>query len=227
MTDNAELKKILESEEAKELIGSMIEAEVSGLKNKRDELLGSLKKEKETKQELEQKLSKIDDARAAAEEEALNKTGDIEKITELLKDKHRKELQAKDEALSIANTQLNKHVIGQGLTQALIKANVKPELMDAAKALIQTSYKGEVSDNDGTPFAKFDGQAVNDFISGWSSSETGKHFVSASVNSGSGANGANGKAQGDADKVMSRSDFENLSPAEKRDFSIEGGSLED
>ena len=225
--DVEELKKALKSDEGKALVAGMIETEVKGLKTKRDELLDNLKKEKEEKSDLAKRISVIEDEKAQAKEEALNKTGDVEKITASLKEKHAKDLSGLNETIDGLNGKLNKHVVGKGLTEALVKAGVQAPLMAAAKALIETTFKGEVGDNDGTPFAKFDGKAVNEFVTSWAESDTGKHFVSAKSNSGGGSQGA-----GDGDKVsdaktIKRSEFDKMNPVEHGKFFSSGGKVTD
>jgi hypothetical protein len=88
--------------------------------------------------------------------------------------------------------------------------------MDAAIELIKARYEAEVAVNDGKPFAKIDGKPVNEFMSDWAQSETGKHFVRADVNSGGGSNGANGKGEaGSGQETITRSDFDALNPVAK------------
>ena len=87
------------------------------------------------------RLEKLEEEKEAIEAEKNNKSGDIEKITKALEAKHAKEigkltdqLTAKDSELSTNKKLLDTHVVGEGLTAALVKAKVKPEFMAAAKA---------------------------------------------------------------------------------------------
>lgn len=229
MTED-EIKKALKSDEAKAAIAAAIEDATKGLKDKNAELLASLKKEKDEKSDVLKRLDAIEADKTKAETEAAEKSGDIAKLREQMESQHKKEIEAKDEQIGKLNGQLNSHVIGEGLTQALVKAKVPPHFLDGAKALIQAQYKGEVGEIDGKPFAKFDGKAVEEFVTGWSQSDAGKHFVSADGNSGGGSNGADGsgKAGNGANvKQMARSEFEQLSPSEKVKVSGEGVKLVD
>lgn len=225
------VQKLLEEgkkEEANKLLSDHIAGEVSGLKNKNEELLGSIRALKDEKNDITKRLDAIENEKRKAEEDAAAKSGDVDKIRQQLEERHKRELDKLTGERDKLKGQLDSHVIGEGLTQALVKANVSAPLMDAAKALIKSNFKGEVGDNDGKPFAKFDGKAVDEFVTDWAQSDSGKHFVSANANNGGGSNGANGNGKADADvKTMSRSEFEGLSPMDKSKLSREGVSLTD
>jgi hypothetical protein len=218
------LDEALKSDAIKAVIKSAVDDEVKGLKEKRDELLGSVR-------ELKDKLSAIESEKAEAEEKAAANSGDIEKIKQQLETKHQKEIEKLNATVVKLNGQLETHVIGEGLTQALVKSKVAPGLMEAAKALIKQTYKGEVGDNDGKPFAKFDGKSVDEFVTVWVQSEHGKHFVSAQNNSGGGANGANGNGKAGTGnttkKTMTRAEFDALPAMEKVKVSKDGVALVD
>lgn len=219
--DIEELKKALKTEEGKAIIDEMVESATKGLKAKRDELLSDMK-------ELKERLKGIEAEKADAEEKAAAKTGDVNKVKEQLEAKHKKEIDALTQTKVKLESQLQSHVIGEGLTQALVKAKIAPALMEAAKALIKTNFKGEIGDNDGKPFAKFDGKAVDEFVTEWAQSDAGKHFVTADGNTGGGSNGTNGNGKaGTGTKSMTRSEFESLQPLEKVAKAKEGVTLTD
>lgn len=233
MSIAAKVKKLIEDgkiEEANTLINDHVETEVKGLKEKNTELLGSLKKQKTATDDLTTRLEKLEEEKDAIENEKNTKSGDIEKITKKLEEKHSKELgkltdqlKEKDTELSGTKKLLNTHVVGEGLTAALVKAKVKPEFMAAAKAVIQAETQAEVVDENGKPIAKFNGKAVEEFVTGWAQTDAGKHFVAADSNSGGGSNGANGSGKASTTgKTMKKSEFDNLSYAEKSKASIEG-----
>lgn len=218
-----QIAEALKSPELKEAIKTAVDGEVKGLKNKNTELLGKLNAEKDAKSETEKRLNALEADKTKAEEDAATASGDVNKMREQLETRHKKELDERDGKIKNLDGQLNTHVLDQGLTASLTKANVAPGLMPAAKALIKAEFKGEIGDNDGTPFAKFDGQAVGDFVTNWAGTDAGKHFVTADKNSGGGSNGANGK--GDANsgaKTITRSAFSELSHAERSKSSIAG-----
>lgn len=209
-----ELLEALKTDDGKAVLGELIEKEVSGLKKKRDELLADLRKEKDDKKEINDRLEALEKEKEKIEEEKLAKSGDLEKIKKTLEEKHAKEVKDLTETIAKKEGLLKTHVIGEGLTAALVKAKVSPNLMKAAKALITSEFQGEIGDNDGKPFAKFDGKAVDEFVTEWAQTDAGKHFVTADGNSGGGSNGANGsgKAGNGGKKTMTRSDFDALDP---------------
>lgn len=236
MTIAAKVKKLIEDgkiEEANTLINEHVESEVAGLKNKNSELLGDLKKQKKATEDLTARMEKLEEEKEAIENEKANKSGDIEKITKQLEAKHAKEvakltdqLKEKDAEVATKNKLLNTHVIGEGLTAALVKAKVKPEFMAAAKAVIQAEIQAEVVDEDGKPVAKFGGKAVDEFVTGWAQTDAGKHFVAADSNSGGGSNGANGSGKASTTgKTMKKSEFDALPYVEKSKVSVEGVTL--
>lgn len=219
-----QIEEALKSDAAKEAITAAVDDAVKGLKSKNSELLGSVRELKDTMKTIQQEKDDL-------EEKTAGKTGDVDKIKQQLEAKHKKELDAVTGENGKLKGQLETHVIGEGLTAALTKAKIAPQLMEAAKALIKSTFKGEVGDNDGKPFAKFDGKTVDEFVTAWAQTESGKHFVTADNNSGGGSNGANGNGKaGTGDKTkkqMTRSDFDALSPMERMTKSKEGIALVD
>lgn len=218
-----ELKKALKSDEGKELIESLIEDAKKPLLAKNEDLLAKLKKKDETVSEIQTRLEKIESEKSEAETAAATKAGDIEKIKEQLTQKHKKELETLLAEKTTLHNQLHATVVDGGLTEALVKAKVSPALMAAAKALIKTTFKGEIGDADGKPFAKFDGKTAEEFVSGWAQSEQGKAFVLANSNSGGGSNGANGNGNaGTGQKTITRSEFDAM-PQNQRMTSMRDG----
>lgn len=236
MSIATKIKKLAEegkTDEIEKLIADHVEGEVKGLKEKNTELLGSLKKLKDENKTFNDRLEKLEEEKEAIESEKNSKSGDIKKITEDLEKKHKKEIEKltsqiseKDGLLTAKDKLLNTHVVGEGLTAALVKAKVKPEFMAAAKAVIQAEHAGEVVDENGKPVAKFNGKAVEEFVTGWAQTDAGKHFVVADSNSGGGSNGAKGSGKASTTgKTMKHSEFNALPYAERSKVSIEGVQL--
>lgn len=200
-----QIEQALKSSEVKAAIAAAVDDAVKGLKNKNSELLGDMK-------DLKTKLKEIEDEKEEIERKVADKSGDVNAIKEQLKKEFEKKEKQYNETISKLTGQLNIEVIEKGLSQSLVKAKIAPEHMDAVTALIKTVYKGEVGDNDGKPFAKFDGKAVDEFVTGWVQTDVGKRYVLADNNSGGGSNGAtgNGKANSDSKKTITRSEFEAL-----------------
>lgn len=94
--------------------------------------------------------------------------------------------------LSAKSSALENVLINNGITEALLKANVKPELLDGAKALLISQAK--LINEDGEFKALLGDKPVSDAVSEWVQGDQGKHFVKAMDNSGGSAVQAN---QGD------------------------------
>lgn len=210
-------------DEANTLFAEHIAQEVQTMKAKNDELLADLKKFKDQKKETETEIEALQDQIRELED----KKPDIAKVRKDLETQFSKEREALSKERDEAKAQMETYVLNEGLTAALVKAKVQPAMMEAANALIRAKFKGEVGNNDGKPFAKFDGRAVDEFVSAWAASDSGKHFVAADTNSGGGASGANGTGRAGTVKTMTRSDFDKLAPVDKVKLSKEGVTLTD
>jgi hypothetical protein len=221
--DIAELRKLLETDEGK----TLLEEFVPGLKAKKDELLAEKKNIAAENKKLKEQLEQIEAEKLEEQEKLAAKSGDVEKVKTQLKERYERELAQFKEKYTKVESQLHKHVIEEGLVKELVGAGVKKEFLPAATALIKTAYQAEIAENDGKPFAKFDGKSVNEFVAEWSKSDTGKHFVSADKNSGGGAQGANGVSRASGAKSMTRTDFEALQPIQRAQALKEGTVLTD
>jgi hypothetical protein len=117
---------------------------------------------------------------------------------------------------------LTTYLLDANLTDSLAKSKVKPELMDAAKALLkmQATIKAE----NGNYQAVIGDKALGDFVKEWATSETGKHFVAAENNSGGGAQGGNNNSQ---TKTISRSEFDAKSQFERATLAKDGFKVVD
>lgn len=98
------------------------------------------------------------------------------KQTELLT----KQVSEKDGALS-------KYLIDAQLSDALAKAGVKPEFLDAVKALHKTS--ANIKSDNGEYVALLGDKPIADALKEWVGSDMGKAFINAPNNQGGGANG--------------------------------------
>ncbi len=132
---------------------------------------------------------------------------EVERLSTLLKEK--------DGALTT-------YLLDANLTDSLAKSKVKPELMDAAKALLkmQATIKAE----NGNYQAVIGDKALGDFVKEWATSETGKHFVAAENNSGGGAQGGNNNSQS---KTITRSEFDAKSQYERATLAKDGFKVVD
>jgi len=201
--------------DTKAALKAAIDEAVAGLQTKNTELLAKLKKA--------QKDATIDPADHAALQAELDATQ--AKLAEAVK------------AAKAANTEAEKFkktyeteaqvahklLVDNGLTEALLKAGVKPEYQKAAKALL-SGQVALVADGDNR-IAKVGDKALADFIGEWAKGDEGKHFVAAIPNGGGGAPGG-GSGAGEK-KIMTRSAFDALDMTAKADFSKAGGVLTD
>ncbi|MGH1376683.1 MAG: hypothetical protein ACRBCK_10075 [Alphaproteobacteria bacterium] len=194
--DIEDLKKALESDEGKELLQGIVDNATRGLKTKNDELLGDVKKLKGERDTLRKVSDDAEAAKLKAEEDAVLKSGDLEKITAQLNDKHQKELQKRDEINQGLEGTLSKLIVDGNISSALTEAKVAPELIPGAKALIKSAHKTERAGEN----ALIDGADAKEFVSQWTQSDAGKHYVGASDNGGGGAGGSNGGASGSGAK---------------------------
>ena len=207
----------LNDSEVKAAIKAAADAAVSeataGLLAKNQELLGKVKKL--------QKDAAID----PAEYQALSEAKDTAeaKLAEALKTVKQATAQAEKDrkALEAETGYVSKLLIDNGLTDALLKAGVKPEMSKAVKAMLagQVSLKVEGDKR----LAVVGDKALGDFVTEWAQSDEGKYFVAAPANQGGGANGG---AQGAGKtKVMARAAYEQLPPDQKMAFIKDGGKL--
>jgi hypothetical protein len=134
----------------------------------------------------------------------------------------KKELDRLSGLVKEKDTALTTYLIDANLTDALAKSGVKPELMDAAKALLkmQATIKAENGNYQAMIGDRVLGEAVKD----WSISETGKHFRPAENNSGGGAQGGNNNSQS---KTITRSEFDAKSQYERATLAKDGFKVVD
>ncbi len=82
---------------------------------------------------------------------------------------------------------LQKLVVDDGLTNALTKAGVKTDYLEAAKALMRE--KTAIRQNEGKYEAHIGDKPLNDYITEWAATDSGKPFIAAQQNTGGGASG--------------------------------------
>lgn len=206
----------IDSPEGKAAIKAAIEEATSGLVKKRDELLNevkTLRKNSEIKPEAYQALKEEIDAL----NEKLSENSKALKLAQTDTEKANKALQAESAAVS-------KMLIDNGLTEAITAAGVKPELAKAVKALFAS--QATIKADGETRAALIGDKSIKDFVTEWSKSDEGKHFVAAPENSGGGAN--SGNRQNAPAKTMTRADFDSkmlTGDASVNDFFKSGGVI--
>lgn len=151
------------------------------LEAKNKELLDEKRKAKEAAEAAEA-------AREEAEAEKAKAAGDLATLEKSIAAKFEKQLAKLSQERDSLASQLNTVVVDNGLTQALVKANVAPHYQDAVAALIRAKHKIEIQDG----AAIVDGKPLTDFVTDFAKSDTGKHYVAAPNNQGGGATGSLG-----------------------------------
>jgi chromosome segregation ATPase len=167
----------------KKAVETAVEAATKPLVDKRDELLGEVKKlRKESAikpEDLEAIEKERDDLKAAlttAQKEAKTFAEAAKKA---------------DEALKTEATFNHRLLVDNGLTDELTKVGVtNPAFLKAVKSTL-ASQIAVVVDGD-KRIAKAGDKPLADFVKEWAGSDEGKHFVSAPNNSGGGGLGGNG-----------------------------------
>lgn len=204
--------------EAKQAIKAAVDAAIEeatgGLKAKNQELLGKIKKL--------QKDAAIDPAEfQALEAENEKLQADLKEANKAAKTATTQAEQAQ-KALETEAGFVSKLLVDNGLTDALLKAGVKPELSKAVKAMLagQVTLKTEGSER----IAILNDKPLSEAVKEWASSDEGKHFVAAPANQGGGANGGSNNGGGDK-KTITSAIFDGYSDAQKMSFIKEGGQV--
>ena len=163
---------------------SDLETEKNLVDSKNKELVVELRKVKSLNKEVdvEKHFKLVEDfENLKTEHDKLLKTSKIDS------EKMATSLKAKDDAL-------RNHLIEEGLTSNLAKAGVRPEYLEASKALLRT--KALLKEENGAYQALLGDKPLTDGIAEWVSGE-GKHFIQASGGSGGGASGGGSHSGGE------------------------------
>ena len=67
-------------------------------------------------------------------------------------------------------------LVDAGLTEALTKARVAPEFLEAARALIKAKEEIGIGEAEGKPVAVIGEQSLSDFVAEWADSEAGRRI---------------------------------------------------
>jgi hypothetical protein len=196
-------------------IKQAVQEATDGLSSKNSELLAEVKKLKKETGIKPEDLDRLE----AERDEALKQRDESQKaLKQLTKDFEKVTNDHKTEA---AFTQ--KLLVDNGLTEALVSVGVKePAHLKAVKALLKEQVQ-IVADGDNR-VAKVGDKALAEFAKEWAASDEGKHFVSAPVNSGGGAQGGGGNS---GQKTISRTNFDAMSQQERFAFAKDGGKVID
>lgn len=124
-------------------------------------------------------------------------------------------------------------LLDAGLTNELSKAQVKPSLMNAAKALIREkgilAVEGEGEIRTAVAHVSKDGTAqklsLEDWVKEFIASEEGKEFIAAKENAGSGAGARKSITTNDASASLASERFWNMPAKERSAFMAKGGTI--
>lgn len=160
------------------------ETEIQGLKDKRDELLGKLRKARsegggENVGEIERLENELAESQSKLRkvESDFRQTARQLQTAESERDTARQSLQSEQET---SRTEF----VNNRLTAALVEANVAPQFLDDVAASL--SRQVTVKDAEGKREAVVGDKSLSDFIKEWSQGDRGKHYVAAPINGGGG-----------------------------------------
>jgi hypothetical protein len=199
-------------DEALEAANEAHEAEVLRLTNKNSELLGKIKKlrtgngDGANNDEIQRLETELEDTRtklATAETAARDNKRALDKVT--------KERDEAAKARDSENQFSSNMLIENALTSALTEANVAPQFMEAAKALLSRGATVKVDGDNRTVVVN--DKSIADVVKEFAAGDTGKHMIKAPANGGGGSNGANGGGNGGEKKLADMSQDERTAMA--------------
>ena len=188
------------------------ETEITGLKTKNTELLGRIKKGDTSSAELEALEKQLETTQAELKQITKDHKKVVSELTET-------------KATLDSESKFTHKLVGEnGLTEALAKVGVAPQFMDAVKALLGPTVQVKI-DGD-TRKAVVGEKPVEAFVTEWAQGDTGKNFIAAANNSGTGGPG-NKVPNQPAGKTLTRAAFEAMPVTEHAAFFSGGGTLTD
>lgn len=203
-------------EAIKSAVRTAVENETSGLISKRDELLAEVKKLKKG-QEIKPEQYEALENELDAYKEKLAEANKVVKTTQTEFDKVKQMFEAE-------NSYTSRLLVDNGLQAELLKAGVtNPAHLKAVKSMLSGQVKVMAEGDERK--AVIGDKTLSDYVSEWSKSDEGKHFIAAPSNSGGGSTG--GGNAGGGGKTMPRAQFDKISSAEKQGFLKDGGKLID
>lgn len=165
--------------------------------DKLDELLGRFDALEESNKGLKADLAKAKAKAKGAEidpEQHAALQSQVEELTDKLAKAEKAgktEIEKLSNALKEKDGALNTYLVEAGLSDALAKVGVKPEFMDASKALLKA--QAVIKADNGQYQALIGDKPLAEAIKEWALGDQGKHFIQAPNNSGGGGQGGDGK----------------------------------
>ncbi|MCD8213267.1 MAG: guided entry of tail-anchored proteins factor 1 [Campylobacter sp.] len=164
-----------------------LKTEKEAMSKKNTELLSEVKK-------LKAKNSDAVEAEKYAELES--KYDELKAEYDKLGKTYKVDTQKLNEQLQTANNSLNKHLIDANLSDNLAKIGVKPEFLEATKALLRGS--AALKDESGEMKAYIGDKPLSEYVKEWSEKD-GKAFIASGQGQGGGASGGGGNAAASGD----------------------------
>lgn len=182
-------------------LGYKSEEEVKGLIDKKDELLGQLRKVKDERESLKKRLDEIDIDEYI---DLKNKAKTPDKDNDLARklEKLNADLEAERKARADIEAEYNNSLISQALT-----AEIADKFDPAHRAILTEAFlgKAKIETDNGKKTVVIDdgkyGLPVNEFFKSFAESEQGKPYLIKPVNAGSGALPMGGKAKMSLDEI--------------------------
>lgn len=206
----------LSSPEVKAAIEAAVEKATSPLVAKRDELLGEVKKLRQstgiTPADLEKVEAERDDFKA--------------KLSEATKAASKAAKDAADAIKKAADidASYNRTLTDSALSDALAKAGVThPVHQKAARAILASQL--QVADENGARVVKAGDKALGDFITEWAGSDEGKFFVAPNGSHGDGAHHSGRTTSGKSS--VTRSAFDGMTAEARMAHVTSGGTITD
>lgn len=203
-----QLDKAIEAAVAK------VQESVDRLEAKNAELVGDLRKARKAGEIKPEDLTAAEE-RADKAEAALAETNKQLKALTTERDKAVKALEAEQGA---ART----YALEAEIASAIAAGNIVPALVPAFTAMVKQQAKADLVD--GKYAVTIGDKPAKDYITTFLGTEEGKAFKAAAVNSGSGAQGS---ANANGAKTMTRSAFDALDHVERASFAKDGGRVVD
>jgi Rad3-related DNA helicase len=188
------------------------ESDIAGLKANNARLKEQLKKATAGEANAEE-ITKLESELATSQAKLKTAEKDLIKIT--------KERDETVKTLEAETGFTQKLLVDNGLTEALVKANVTKQFLPAVKALLASKVTLKVDGDNRV--AMVGDKPLGEFVDSWAKGDDGKHYVAAPANGGGGSNGGTSKTG--SGKSISQTGFDAMKPSERAAFFAEGGVI--
>lgn len=204
-----EFKEFMQDEKNQETFKGIVSAmgykseeEIKGLLDKKDELLGQLRKVKDERESLKKRLDEIDIDEYIDLKNSKAKNSDKDNDLSRKLEKLTAELEAERKARTETEAEYNNTLISQALT-----AEIADKFDPAHRAILTEAFlrKAKIENENGKKTVVIDdgkyGLPVNEFFKSFAESEQGKPYLIKPVNSGAGSQQLSGKAKFTLDEI--------------------------